>query len=837
MDVYNSLTCTYVVYSRHKSIKGVCYEDTSPPHSIFLRGHRNINALRYALAAAITCVCACCMLFPFVSNAVADGTTEFEDTWYSSNKDDYTDLNSLTPKKDGSGNNQITAGSSTWHLVPNDAKTEYTLVIKAPETYAKPDGSSIIQTFYGNGLKNIPWQIVGNSEGIRNTLAHPITKVKFVKSDNGKYNIVWLNNANNNGLFSFFEDFKTVKEFDMSGLAVLDNDTSTDEKDYTAQQMFKNCASLEDLSKITWPKQNKNNVTGDAYINSPSEDNLETFNWRHVNNIQSIFEGCTNLKKADLSGFAGLKFHGSDPSSAMMFKDCSNIESITFPAGFQFKKDPSFNPKIGLPIMENGVLKKQDAKKSYDFWTCVEINSDGKKNTTVKTNKQLVNYYSDKNTKNTPSKSITWNAVNYSLLQLDFGQPNQALYDHYAKGRFPDGYTYNPSPNAVQFPGTTDWWLVKSDDVLTKPADLVYDAKDNAHAEYFETSGWGIRKNDYDHETKWDFSKTYKEQTNGARKVTLVVQSRWMHLVKFMVDENLYSIKKLKPNEKIPTPKDPQKAGFKFDGWYWGDGDTKWPFDRWNARAGGETTVLKAHWKKATQHKVSFVAGDGASFTGDATVTVDDGAKVTKPAQDPTKQGFTFAGWFNGDTEWKFDSDTVKDDVTLTAHWTKTTTPDPHGGSGSGSGSGAGAGDSASASGNELVMMYRLYNPYSHEHLFTIDSLEKDKLASIGWNFEGSVGKVGTHGEKGGVYRLYNKTSGEHHYTMDEDEVARCVKAGWINEGVKFFSVDDGELAMYSMYNPYEKEFYHHYTSDADEMTKMVHDGWRKETIKWQAAK
>ena len=134
-------------------------------------------------------------------------------------------------------------------------------------------------------------------------------------------------------------------------------------------------------------------------------------------------------------------------------------------------------------------------------------------------------------------------------------------------------------------------------------------------------------------------------------------------------------------------------------------------------------------------------------------------------------------------------------------------------------------------------MMYRLYNPYSHEHLFTIDSLEKDKLASIGWSFEGSVGKVGTHGEKGGVYRLYNKTSGEHHYTMDEDEVARCVKAGWINEGVKFFSVDDGELAMYSMYNPYEKEFYHHYTSDAGEMAKMVHDGWRKETIKWQAAK
>ena len=139
-----------------------------------------------------------------------------------------------------------------------------------------------------------------------------------------------------------------------------------------------------------------------------------------------------------------------------------------------------------------------------------------------------------------------------------------------------------------------------------------------------------------------------------------------------------------------------------------------------------------------------------------------------------------------------------------------------------------------------LHAMYRLYNPYTHEHLFTTDAGEKDNLVSLGWNFEGITGKVYMHGEKGGVYRLYNPNTGEHHYTTKEDEVAACVKAGWRNEGVKFFSVLDEDkqvVGMVSMYNPYEKKFYHHYTSDADEIAKMVKDGWRKEEIKWYAAK
>ena len=62
---------------------------------------------------------------------------------------------------------------------------------------------------------------------------------------------------------------------------------------------------------------------------------------------------------------------------------------------------------------------------------------------------------------------------------------------------------------------------------------------------------------------------------------------------------------------------------------------------------------------------VTFDADNGTTPTAQ---TVWRNRKPAKPA-DPTKDGYTFAGWWNGNTEWNFDTDTVTEDVTLTAHW------------------------------------------------------------------------------------------------------------------------------------------------------------------------
>lgn len=135
----------------------------------------------------------------------------------------------------------------------------------------------------------------------------------------------------------------------------------------------------------------------------------------------------------------------------------------------------------------------------------------------------------------------------------------------------------------------------------------------------------------------------------------------------------------------------------------------------------------------------------------------------------------------------------------------------------------------------DTCMLYRLYNPYTHEHLFTIDKQEKENCAAHGWRDEGAVGKVLK--EKGKeVYRLYNPHTGEHHFTTDVHEVELRSKEGWVNEGVQFHSADkdsSGAMGMVSFFNPYEKAYTHHYTSDAQEMAKLRAEGWKQEVAKW----
>ena len=66
-------------------------------------------------------------------------------------------------------------------------------------------------------------------------------------------------------------------------------------------------------------------------------------------------------------------------------------------------------------------------------------------------------------------------------------------------------------------------------------------------------------------------------------------------------------------------------------------------------------------------YTVSFNLG-GAEGTAPESQTVQNGGKATKPTTDPTWEGHTFAGWYNGDTLWDFDT-VVTGNMTLTAKW------------------------------------------------------------------------------------------------------------------------------------------------------------------------
>ena len=100
------------------------------------------------------------------------------------------------------------------------------------------------------------------------------------------------------------------------------------------------------------------------------------------------------------------------------------------------------------------------------------------------------------------------------------------------------------------------------------------------------------------------------------------------------------------------------ESGYTFGGWY--DGETK-------AEAGYKVTkdvTLTAKWIDASKptFTVTFSV-DGATTTQ----TVEENAKATKPT-DPTKNGYTFTGWYNGDSKFEFDT-AITANVTLTAKW------------------------------------------------------------------------------------------------------------------------------------------------------------------------
>ncbi|MEY8258459.1 phage tail tip lysozyme [Erysipelotrichaceae bacterium 66-17] len=127
--------------------------------------------------------------------------------------------------------------------------------------------------------------------------------------------------------------------------------------------------------------------------------------------------------------------------------------------------------------------------------------------------------------------------------------------------------------------------------------------------------------------------------------------------------------------------------------------------------------------------------------------------------------------------------------------------------------------------------MYRLYNPYSGEHLYTLDKDERDNLVNIGWRYESIGWSAPKQGDKG--YRLYNPYSGEHLYTLDWDEVENLVPLGWRYEGIKFYSDYEKKTEIYRLYNPYTTVGTHHFTTNKTEYDDLVRYGWRQEGIAW----
>ena len=131
--------------------------------------------------------------------------------------------------------------------------------------------------------------------------------------------------------------------------------------------------------------------------------------------------------------------------------------------------------------------------------------------------------------------------------------------------------------------------------------------------------------------------------------------------------------------------------------------------------------------------------------------------------------------------------------------------------------------------------VYRLYNPNSGEHFYTMNYNEKVHLVATGWSDEGIGWKAPLEGySTTPVYRVYSPATGDHHYTTDEAEKIYLVAVGWSDEGISWYSDDDKAVRLYRLYNPNATGAgSHHYTLSVGEKDYLENAGWSYEGTAW----
>ncbi|MTD40122.1 LPXTG cell wall anchor domain-containing protein [Erwinia sp. CPCC 100877] len=154
-------------------------------------------------------------------------------------------------------------------------------------------------------------------------------------------------------------------------------------------------------------------------------------------------------------------------------------------------------------------------------------------------------------------------------------------------------------------------------------------------------TGW------YDEETdtKWDFAVNKMPSKNK----TLIARYTINHYTVTFDYDGTTTTESVVFNELVPKPADPQTpAGYVFTGWKATSGLSLWDFDNDKMSAGDLTLV--AQFDPLDQ--VIILDFNGGTGAGSTEITAPTDSPVDLDAiKVPTKLGYQFVGWFNGDEQ------------------------------------------------------------------------------------------------------------------------------------------------------------------------------------------
>ena len=165
----------------------------------------------------------------------------------------------------------------------------------------------------------------------------------------------------------------------------------------------------------------------------------------------------------------------------------------------------------------------------------------------------------------------------------------------------------------------------------------------------------------YDGATKASASTAFNSDTT--------LTAKWVanaYQVTFYLDGSVYSTGTVSYGQCVTRPADPAIEGHTFLGWY-ADADCATQYD-FNSAIKDEGNVSVYGKTQVNTYTVSFDTAGGSAVDSQ---TVDYGSTATRPEANPTREGYTFAGWYADaacTTEFNFAAP-VKADVVVYAKW------------------------------------------------------------------------------------------------------------------------------------------------------------------------